>query len=47
MKAPEDLSAAVLDHKPGEKVELKVERDGQERTIVVQLGTRPDQLAQG
>ena len=47
VKAPEDLSAAVLDHKPGEKVELKVERDGQERTIVVQLGTRPDQLAQG
>ena len=47
IKAPEDLSTAVLDHKPGEKVELKVERDGRERTIVVQLGTRPDQLQQG
>ena len=47
IKAPEDLSTAVLDHKPGERVELKVERGGQERTIVVQLGTRPDQLQQG
>ena len=47
VKAPEDLSTAVLEHKPGEKVELKVERGGQERTIVVQLGTRPDQLTQG
>ena len=32
---------------PARRVELKVERGGQERTIVVQLGTRPDQLAAG
>ncbi len=44
---PTDLSAAVLDHKPGERVEMTVERNGDQRTIEVQLGTRPDQLEQG
>ena len=44
---PNDLSAAVLDHKPGERVEMTVERNGDQRTIEVQLGTRPDQLEQG
>jgi putative serine protease PepD len=47
IKAPEDLSTAVLEHKPGERVTLTVERNGDQRTIDVQLGTRPDQLAQG
>ena len=36
----------VLGHKPGDTVKLKVERNGQQRTIEVQLGTRPDQVAQ-
>ena len=44
---PADLATAVLDHKPGDRVELKVVRDGEQRTIEVQLGTRPDQLTQG
>jgi len=44
---PSDLSAAVLRHKPGERIELTVVRGGEQRTIEVQLGTRPDQLAQG
>jgi len=44
---PSDLSAAVLEHKPGERVELTVERGGDERTIEVRLGERPDQLEQG
>jgi putative serine protease PepD len=47
IKDPADLSTAVLEHKPGDRVELKVVRGGQQRTIDVQLGTRPDQLAQG
>jgi putative serine protease PepD len=47
VNAPDDLSAAVLEHKPGERVQLTVVRGGDERTIDVQLGTRPDQLAQG
>jgi len=44
---PEDLSSAVLDRKPGDTIELTVERDGETRTIEVRLGTRPEQLEQG
>ena len=47
VKEPGDLSTAVLEHKPGEKVSLTVVRSGDQRTIEVQLGTRPDQLQQG
>jgi putative serine protease PepD len=47
IKEPSDLSAAVLEHKPGDRVKLTVVRDGQQRTIEVQLGTRPDQIQQG
>jgi putative serine protease PepD len=44
---PSDLSSSVLEHQPGDRVKLKVVRGGQQRTIEVQLGTRPDQVAQG
>jgi S1-C subfamily serine protease len=47
---PGDLSSTVLEHKPGDRVKLTVERGGDRRTIEVQLGTRPDdptQLEQG
>ena len=44
---PSGLSTAVLDFKPGDRVTLTVERGGDERTIDVELGTRPDQLQQG
>jgi S1-C subfamily serine protease len=47
IKEPGDLSTAVLDHKPGDHVKLTVERNGDRRTIDVQLGTRPDQTVQG
>ncbi|HKH16664.1 MAG TPA: PDZ domain-containing protein, partial [Solirubrobacteraceae bacterium] len=47
IKEPGDLSSAVLDHKPGDRVELTVVRGGDQRTIDVQLGTRPDQPVQG
>jgi putative serine protease PepD len=51
IKNPEDLSAIVLEFKPGERVKLTVERGGDRRTIDVQLGNRPDapvqQLEQG
>jgi putative serine protease PepD len=47
VKEPADLSNAVLQHKPGENVKLTVVRSGEQRTIEVQLGTRPDQLEQG
>jgi putative serine protease PepD len=47
IKEPSDLSDAVLDHKPGDRVKLTVERGGDRRTIDVQLGTRPDLTVQG
>src|ERR687893_168710 len=47
IKEPGDLSTAVLEHEPGDRVTLTVVRNGDERTIDVQLGTRPDQLQQG
>ena len=47
VKNPSDLSTAVLNRKPGEHVTLTVDRNGQQRTIDVTLGTRPDQLQQG
>jgi putative serine protease PepD len=47
IKEPGDLSSAVLEHKPGDRVKLTVERNGDQRTIDVQLGTRPDQTVQG
>ena len=46
MNNPSDLSTAVLNRKPGEKVSLKVDRNGQQRTIDVTLGQRPDQIQQ-
>src|SRR5918997_3666738 len=47
VEEPGDLSTAVLEHEPGDRVTLTVVRNGDERTIDVQLGTRPDQLQQG
>jgi putative serine protease PepD len=40
----DDLASAIDDHKPGDRIELTVQRDGEQRTIEVELGTRPDQL---
>jgi putative serine protease PepD len=44
---PSDLSTAILAYEPGDKVTLTVDRNGQQTTIEVTLGTRPDQLQQG
>jgi len=46
IKEPGDLSSAILEHKPGDRIELEVVRDGEQRTIDVELGTRPDQAIQ-
>jgi S1-C subfamily serine protease len=35
------LNMLIFDHKPGDKVELKVDRNGQEITLTVTLGERP------
>jgi putative serine protease PepD len=36
-----DIQRAVDAHKPGEKLQLKIDRGGDERTVTVTLGTRP------
>jgi putative serine protease PepD len=47
IKEPADVSTAILQRKPGDSVKLTVVRSGEQRTIEVRLGTRPDQLQQG
>jgi S1-C subfamily serine protease len=41
VKSPQDLSARVLGHSPGDKVKLKVRRGGREQTVEATLGKRP------
>jgi S1-C subfamily serine protease len=44
----EDIARAVEDRKPGETVEVKVQRGGEERTVRVKLGRRPpDEVPSG
>jgi 2-alkenal reductase len=43
--ATHSLSQVLYQHRPGDKVELTVTRDGSSQTLTVTLGTRPDQLA--
>jgi putative serine protease PepD len=40
---PEDVATAIEDDKPGDKVDVKVQRGGSEHTLQVTLGRRPDQ----
>ena len=42
--APQDLTSLVTDKEPGDTVELKVTRDGDERTMKIELGERPGRL---
>jgi putative serine protease PepD len=44
VQGPDDVASAIEDNKPGDKVDVKVDRNGSERTIQVTLGQRPDQL---
>jgi S1-C subfamily serine protease len=46
IRGADDLTAAVNDHKPGDKVQFQVDRGGQRRTLTVTLGSQPQQ-AQG
>jgi S1-C subfamily serine protease len=46
VRSPDDLSAAVNDRKPGEKVQVVVDRGGQRRTLTVTLGTQPSNQPQ-
>ena len=40
---PDDVAAAIQDRAPGESVEVEVRRDGELRTLEVELTARPDQ----
>jgi putative serine protease PepD len=42
--APEDISRAIESRKPGDEVEVEVQRAGGRRTLSVTLGTRPENL---
>ena len=44
VQTPEDVATAIEDNKPGDEVDVKVDRNGSEHTIQVTLGQRPDQL---
>ena len=41
---PSELSSAVAAKKPGDEVEVVIERDGSRRTLNVTLGDRPEQV---
>jgi putative serine protease PepD len=41
VESASDIQRAVDAHKPGEKLELKIDRGGDARTVTVTLGTRP------
>jgi putative serine protease PepD len=39
---PDDVSLAIQDRKPGERVQIEIDRNGSQKTLSVQLGTRPE-----
>ena len=39
---PDDVAAAIEDRRPGESVEVEVRRDGELRTLDVELTARPE-----
>jgi putative serine protease PepD len=45
IERPDDVSAAIENRRPGDKVDIKVQRGGAERTVSVTLGTRPENVA--
>lgn len=45
VKSSEDVSSAVTARKPGEQAKVVVQRSGQERTLTIELGTRPEAQA--
>jgi putative serine protease PepD len=44
VKTPDDVAAAIEDNKPGERVDVTVQRGGSEQTVQVTLGQRPEQV---
>ena len=46
VQSPDDVANAIADNKPGDKVDVTVERNGSSQTIQVTLDQRPDQVNQ-
>ncbi len=44
---PDDLARLIASHSPGDKVKLRILRDGQTEDIDVTLGTRPTSVSSG
>jgi putative serine protease PepD len=44
VSGPDDVAQAIADDKPGDKVDVTVERGGSEHTVSVTLGQRPEQV---
>jgi putative serine protease PepD len=47
VREPGELAAAVSARRPGETVEIRLVRDGEEQAIEVELGERPDEAPAG
>jgi putative serine protease PepD len=45
IQAPEDISAAIENRRPGDKVDIQVQRAGATQNVQVTLGTRPENVA--
>jgi S1-C subfamily serine protease len=43
VRSPEDVAAAIGDHKPGDTVKIEYYRGGDKKTATVKLGNRPNQ----
>jgi putative serine protease PepD len=44
ISSPDDVAQAIAGNKPGDKVDVTVERNGSEHTVSVTLGQRPEQV---
>ena len=43
VREPDDVAAAIQDRAPGDRVEVELRRDGEARTVTVELAARPGQ----
>ena len=44
VQIPDDVAAAIEDNKPGDQVDVTVQRGGSDKTVQVTLGQRPEQI---
>ncbi|MBW3607375.1 MAG: trypsin-like peptidase domain-containing protein [Actinobacteria bacterium] len=42
IRAPEDISAAIANRSPGDRIDIELRRAGDDQTVRVTLGTRPE-----